>query len=55
MIPEVRKYVADRNIRIHQNAAERAITKLSLHNVDENMGQVISDFWSKEKHLHKKT
>ena len=54
-MPEVRKDVADCNIEIHQNAAERDITKLSLYNVDENMGQVINDFWDEEKHFRKKT
>ena len=52
-MPEVRKYVADHNIGIHQNAANRAITKLSLHDVDAKMVQVISDFWDEEKHFCK--
>ena len=47
MISEVRKDVADRNSGIHWNASERATTKLLLHNVDANMGQVISNFWAK--------
>ena len=53
MIPEVRKDVAGRNNMIHQNAAERSITKLFLHDVDSNMGQVISDFQSEENHFRK--
>ena len=47
MIPYVRKDVKDRNSGIHRNAADRYITKLFLHEVDANMGQVISESWDK--------
>ena len=53
MIPEVGKDVEDRTIRIHRNAANRAIKKLTLHDVDANMVHVISDFWDKEKQFYK--
>ena len=54
-MPEVRKDVADPNSRIHQNVDERAINNIFLHDLNENMGQVISDFWAKEKHFRKQT
>ena len=55
MILEVRKDMADCDIRVHQNAAKRDIIKLLLHDVDANMGQVISDSCDKEKHFCKIT
>ena len=45
----------DRNSRIHRNSDKRAITKIFLHDLDENMGQFISDFWAEEKRFHKQT
>ena len=55
VLPEVRKDVADCSIGIHQNTAERDITKIFLYDVDSNMGQVISDFWDEKKHFRKQT
>ena len=55
VMPEVRKDVVGCNIEIHQNAVERTIAKLFLHDVDANMGQVISDLWAKEKYFRKRT
>ena len=55
MIPEVRTDAVDCSSRIHQNAAERAITKLLLQDVDTKMGKVISYLWAKEKHFRKQT
>ena len=54
-MPEVRTDVADRNKGIYKNAAERSITKIYLHDVDANMGQVISDLYTKYNHFRKKT
>ena len=55
MMPDIRTDVADQNRRINQNAAERAITNIYLHDVDANIGQVISELWAEEKHFRKKT
>ena len=33
------------------NEAKRDINKILLHNMDANMGQVISDFWDKDKNF----
>ena len=53
VIPEASKDVANRNSGIHRNAAKRDITKRFLYDMDANVGQVISDFYAKDKHFRR--